>query len=98
MDRDQIIATLREHQKDLRQRGVLRAALFGSTARGDGRLGNDIDILIDLDPVMPIGVFEYVDLTQYIGELFPVPVDIANRASLKAVVRPQAERDAVYAF
>jgi predicted nucleotidyltransferase len=39
-----------------------------------------------------------VGLTQYISDLFPVPVDIANRASLKATVRPQAERDAVYAF
>jgi predicted nucleotidyltransferase len=49
-------------------------------------------------PDAPIGVFEYVDITQYLADLFPNRVDVANRSSLKALVRPSAERDAVYAF
>ena len=98
MDRSLIIATLREHQAELRRRGVLRAALFGSVARGEDRAGSDIDIFVDLDPDVPIGVFEYVGLTQYIGDLFPIPVDVANHARLKPGIRPQVERDAVYAF
>ena len=98
MDREQIIATLRKHENELRRRGVLRAALFGSVARGQTNANSDIDILVDLAPAAPIGVFEYVGLTQYIGDLFPVPVDVANHARLKPNIRPQAERDAVYAF
>lgn len=98
MDRRQIIATLREHRDELRRRGVLRAALFGSAARGDDHAGSDIDIFVDLDPDAPIGVFEYVGLTHFIGDLFPVRVDVANHARLKPGIRPQAERDAVYAF
>jgi len=30
--------------------------------------------------------------------MFPMRVDVANRAFLKSWVRPSAERDAVYAF
>jgi hypothetical protein len=50
------------------------------------------------DPEAPIGLFEYLAITQYPTDLFPVRVDIANRRSLKPLVRPSAEREAVYAF
>jgi predicted nucleotidyltransferase len=98
MDREQVIATLRAHEPELRHRGIRHAALFGSVVRGEARPSSDIDLLIELDPEAPIGVFEYVELTDFIGGLFPVRVDIANRAKLKSYVRPQAEREAVQAF
>jgi predicted nucleotidyltransferase len=96
--RDTIIETLRAHEPDLRRLGVRHIALFGSAARGDATETSDIDILVDLQPNAPIGVFEYVGLTQFIEDLFPVPVDVANHARLKPHVRPSAEREAVYAF
>ncbi len=98
MHREHIIATLRAHEPDLRHLGVLHAALFGSAARDEAKPGSDIDILIELAPEAPIGVFEYVGITQYLADLFPNRVDVANRSCLKALVRPSAERDAVYAF
>jgi predicted nucleotidyltransferase len=98
MNRDQVIATLRNHEQELRHRGVLHAALFGSIARNEARPSSDIDILIEIEPDAPVGVFEYVGITQYLADLFPNRVDVANRRSLKALVRPSAERDAIYAF
>ena len=98
MNREQVIATLRAHERELRHRGVLHAALFGSVARNAATPGSDIDILIELEPDAPVGVFEYVGITQYLADLFPNRVDVANRSSLKALVRHGAERDAMYAF
>jgi predicted nucleotidyltransferase len=98
VDREEIIATLRAHQAELLRRGVRHAALFGSLARGVSRRTSNIDILIELDPQAPVGLFEYVGITQYLADLFPVRVDVANRSSLKALVRPSVERDALYAF
>jgi predicted nucleotidyltransferase len=98
MDRDQILATLRAHEQELRRRGVTHAALFGSVARGEQKATSDIDIMIEIAADAPVDVFDYVEITQYIGDLFPVSVDIANRSSLKSLVRPMAERDALYAF
>ena len=98
IDRDQVIATLRAHEGELRQRGVRHAALFGSVARELARPASDIDILVELDPSVPVGVFDYVAITQYLADLFPVRVDVANRKGLKPLVRPRVERDAVYAF
>jgi predicted nucleotidyltransferase len=97
-DREAIIATLRAHQAELRLRGVCHAALFGSLARGESKRTSDIDLLIELDPQAPVGLFEYVGITQYLADLFPVRVDVANRSSLKPLVRPRVERDALYAF
>jgi len=54
--------------------------------------------MVELVPGAPIGAFEYVEITQYLGDLFPVRVDVANREGLKPLVRPNVERDAVYAF
>jgi predicted nucleotidyltransferase len=98
MNRERIIATLRAHESDLRHRGVLHVALFGSSARNEAKPDSDIDILIELEPEAPIGVFEYVGITQYLADLFPNRVDVANLGCLKDAVRPSAERDAVYAF
>ena len=98
IDREEIMATLRAHEAELHRRGVRHAALFGSIARGEGKRTSDIDILIELDPQAPVGLFEYVEITQYIADLFPVRVDVANRSSLKPLVRPTIERDAIYAF
>jgi uncharacterized protein len=97
-DREEIIATLRAHRAELRRRGVRHAALFGSIARGEARRTSDIDILIELDPQAPVGLFEYVGITQYLADLFSARVDVANRSSLKPLVRPSIERDALYAF
>ena len=98
MEREQVIARLRAHEAELRRRGVCHAALFGSVARGEANAKSDIDIFVELEPNAPIGVFEYVGIKQFIGDLFPVTVDVADRNGLKPYVRIQAERDAVFAF
>jgi predicted nucleotidyltransferase len=81
MDREQVIATPRAHEPELRHRGIRHAALFGSVVRGEARPSSDIDLLIELDPSAPIGVFEYVELTNFIGGLFPVRLEIISEAS-----------------
>ncbi len=93
-----IIDALRNNEPALRARGVLHAAVFGSRARGDNQPDSDTDIMIDLDPDAPIGVWDYAGLKTYIASLFDGPVDVVDRESLKAAVRPAAATDAVYAF
>jgi uncharacterized protein len=98
MNRDQVIQTLKTHEAMLRRRGVRRASLFGSVARGEARPSSDIDIFVELDPSTKMSVFDYADVVAYIQSLFPEPVDVSNREMLKPHVRPSAERDAVPIF
>lgn len=98
MKRADALAILEKHRDELRHRGVARAALFGSTVRDEASAESDVDVLLDIDPSANIGVFEYVAITRFLSEIFPVPVDVANHATLQPHVRPTVERDAIYAF
>ena len=93
-----IIARLRENEAALRARGVRHAAVFGSRARGDNGSDSDIDIMIEIDPEAPVGVYEYVGIKEYIASLFDGRVDVVDREGLKPYVRPAATADAIYAF
>ena len=98
MNPQEIIARLREHEADLKARGVTHAALFGSRARGDARPDSDTDIMIEIDPESRMGVWGYAGLKDYIANLFDGRVDVVNRDGLKLCVRPAATADAIYAF
>lgn len=98
MTRDAVIAILRAHEAPLRRQGVQRAALFGSTARGEATSDSDLDILVEIAPSDHVDLYDYVGITQYIADLFTVRVDVADHAMLIEPVRQTAEQDAVYAF
>jgi predicted nucleotidyltransferase len=98
MNREDILARLRENEAALRKRGVAHAALFGSRARGDQRPESDTDILIEFDPAASITVFDYAGLKDDIAALFDGRVDVVNRDGLKPYVKPAATNDAIYAF
>ena len=98
MNRQEILAKLRENEVALRARGVSHAALFGSRARGDDRPDSDIDIMIEFDPAAHVTVFNYAGLKDYIADLFDGPVDVVSREGLKPHLRPAAATDAIYAF
>jgi uncharacterized protein len=98
MDRQSIIARLRDNEPNLRARGVTHAALFGSRARGEERTDSDTDIMIEIDPEAHITIFDYAGLKEYIAGLFDGPVDVVNRDALKPWLRPAVVTDAIYAF
>ena len=98
MNSSEAVEVLRRSERDLRQPGVMHAALFGSLARGDSRSDSDVDIVIEIDPDVGMTVFDYADLKEFIADLFDGPVDVVNRETLKSYVRPAATADAIYAF
>ena len=88
---------LRKYEPELRKHGVCHASVFGSVARGEANSGSDVDILVDLDPSLPIGIFQYARLKLYIGELVG-GADVVNRKTLKPLLRDAILHEAVDAF
>jgi hypothetical protein len=94
----QVLSVLHAHEAELRGRGVCHAAVFGSVARGEARSDSDIDVLVDLDPLKPIGLFEYARIKLYIAELLGGSADVVNRKTLKPLLREAILRDTRDAF
>ena len=86
MNKRDAIKVLRRHQAELRARGIVHAALFGSVARGEAQTKSDLDI------------FAYAGLKRYVAGLFNGPVDVVNKDALKPYLRQPVSADAVYAF
>ena len=95
---DRVLTLLREREEDLRRRGVVHAAVFGSVARGDEHGTSDIDLMVDLDRANVSTLFEYIGIALDLAAALGRHVDLAVRDNLKRHVRPNAEAEAVYAF
>jgi predicted nucleotidyltransferase len=59
MDRQAVVARLRDNEAELPTRGVAHPALFGSCARGQERADSDTDIMIGIDPEVPVGIRQH---------------------------------------
>lgn len=94
MNRDDVLALLREHLPVLRERfGVQQVRLFGSFARDAARDDSDVDVLVDFGgPARPEALFG----TQfYLEDLLGREVDLVTERALRPRLRPYVERDAL---
>lgn len=95
---DRILNVLRNNRAQLEARGVQHAAVFGSVARGDDTEQSDVDVLVELQPENPIGIFKFVNLQREISELLGCRVDLVERAGLHPRMKARIESEAVSAF
>jgi uncharacterized protein len=102
MDRQEIIATLRAHEPELRAAGVEGLSLIGSVARGDQTERSDVDVAIRLSPEAAAGGFAYFGrldvLTRRISEILGCPVDVVTEPIRRERLRRAIEKEAVCAF
>jgi predicted nucleotidyltransferase len=98
MDREQIIATLRAHERELKDAGVVRLSLFGSTARHDSGPGSDIDLLAAFDDTRCLSLLDVVGIELQLSDMLGARVDLSEEGTLKPRVQPSVAAGAVRAF
>jgi predicted nucleotidyltransferase len=97
-DRNELLTLLRADRRVLQQSGIRRAALFGSTARGDANADSDVDVLVVLDPDARIGLVRFIDLQEHLRGLFGREVDLISRGALRLDSDVEILTEAVWAF
>ena len=97
MDRAEAISLLKQHEAELKQLGVERLYLFGSTARNEARDDSDIDLFFD-HARGQLDVYELMDVKEMAQAILGHPADIMTRASLHQVLRKRIEDAAILVF
>jgi predicted nucleotidyltransferase len=98
MEKSIVIATLREHEPELKAAGIVRLSLFGSVARGDASPQSDVDLIAEFDTARQFSLLDMVGLENRLSDMLGVPVDLTPARALKDSVRERAVREAVLAF
>jgi len=95
MERNEILNILGEHWDDFGRFNVKSLALFGSVARNEARSDSDVDVLVEFS--VPVGLFHFVRLKNYLEELLGAPVDLVTPDAIKDKMRENILKEAIYA-
>ena len=83
------------HKGELRERfKVKEIGVFGSYVRGMQRSGSDVDVLVEFEE--PVGLFDFMDLEDYLSGLLGVKVDLVSRKALKPHIGEHILGEVVY--
>ena len=76
---------------------VVRAYLFGSYVREEASVNSDIDILVDLDYSVPIGL-EFVNMALDLEDMLEKKVDLVSSRGISKYIVPyiEAEKKLIY--
>ncbi len=94
MRSDEALQILAAHRHEIDKFGVKSLAIFGSVARNEAQPDSDVDILVEF--AKPVGLFEFVDLKDYLQNLLGCPVDLGTPTSLKPRLHDQVLKEAIY--
>jgi predicted nucleotidyltransferase len=73
---------LLQHKAELQKKFKVKTiGVFGSYVRGEQKRGSDVDVLVEFEE--PIGLFEFMDLEDYLSQLLGVKVDLVSKKALK---------------
>jgi uncharacterized protein len=95
---EQVIATLRAHEAELRQAGLRSLSLFGSVARGETEADSDIDLAAEFDPAARMDLLQLSALERRIAELVGRPVDLLPEPVEKRRLQESINQDRRRAF
>jgi len=83
-----------EEKKLAQNYGVSRIGVFGSFVFGNYRKDSDIDLLVEFKK--PIGLFDFIELENYLTEKLGRKVDLVAKKGLKRYIRKNILDSVVY--
>jgi len=91
---EDILLILRRNLQDLRERYSVRSIeVFGSYVRGEQDEDSDLDILVEFEKVP--GLFKYIELEDYLGDLVGLKVDLVMKRALMQKIGGQILSEAI---
>lgn len=86
---------LGQHKEEIEKKyKVKEIGIFGSYVRNEQKEKSDADILVTF--YEPIGLFVFLDLEEYIGNLIGIKVDLVSKKALKPIIGKYILKEVVY--
>jgi len=85
--KDEVATFCRKHH-------IRRLALFGSVLREDFQPSSDIDVLVDFEPVRPVGLIRLASMQRELSALLGRAVDLNTEGFLSPYFRDDVLREA----
>jgi predicted nucleotidyltransferase len=82
IDREALAEFCREH-------GIRRLSLFGSVLHGTNRPDSDLDLLVEFEPHLRMGLFGFAGVEIELGDLLGARVDLRTAEDLSQYFRQQ---------
>ena len=98
MTKAEALARLREREAELRELGIERLSIFGSTARGEEGPESDVDLAAVIDFARCQSLWEFMDLQDRVAALMGAKVDLVSEPARKARFQAEIDRDRVHVF
>ena len=92
--REAVLRQLEDNRDKIRSFGVKRLGLFGSCARGEATPSSDLDFVVELEKK---SFDAYMDLKDFLEELFGCKVDLVMKDAIKPRLREPISRETIYA-
>ena len=98
MNRSYVIQTLRRHERELREAGVVHLRLFGSLARNEGSQHSDVDLLAEFSKSKRLSLVTVGSIQSRLSELLGAQVDLSSAEWMREPIRSKALSEAILAF
>jgi len=86
---------LTEYMPEIREKFKVKSiGIFGSHVRDKQKKGSDIDVLVEFSE--PIGLFKFMDLEEYLENIFQAKVDLVSKKALKPYIGENILSEVVY--
>jgi predicted nucleotidyltransferase len=92
---EEIKKILAEHKPEIRKQFKVKSiGIFGSYVRGEQKERSDVDVLVEF--AEPVGLFEFMDLEEYLQNIFGTKVDLVSKKALKPRIGQYILKEVVY--
>ncbi len=92
------LLTLRNRESELKRRGVLHAAIFGSVARRQDAADSDIDVAVEVQSGIGFGTSGLLDLERELSDVFGRRTEVFSLGGFKPTKHREIYRDLIWAF
>jgi uncharacterized protein len=97
LNKDEILIKLKEIKPILSEKFYIKnLGLFGSYVRGENLPNSDIDLLFEYDESKPFSFFTLIHLEDFLGDLFKIKIDLANKKTLKPDLKDNILNEVIF--